>query len=33
MVLMGAELLLYPTAIGCEPRATRLGQPAATGSG
>ena len=32
MVLMGAELLLYPTAIGSEPRAAGLRQLRATGS-
>ena len=33
MALQGAELLFYPTAIGSEPPATRIGIRAATGSG
>ena len=33
MVLMGAELLLYPTAIGSEPQAPELRQPAPLAAG
>ena len=32
MVLMGAEMLLYPTAIGSEPQSAGLRQLRATGS-